>query len=129
MRPTRPVLELTMQGPTLRLDAPARIALTGDDFGAVRGAGAVPVRAPGRTARRARCAWGAVRGGARAWLAIAGGIDVPEVLGTRSTDLQGGFGGSQGRALRTGDVLPLGAAPSFECLHVGQRAVVDRPGL
>jgi antagonist of KipI len=47
----------------------------------------------------------------RAWLAISGGIDVPFVLGSRATDLRGTFGGWQGRALRDGDVLPLGSAP------------------
>jgi len=46
--------------------------------------------------------------GARAWIAIAGGIDVPLVLGSRSTDLRSGFGGFEGRALRDGDLLPLG---------------------
>ncbi|HEX4632057.1 MAG TPA: biotin-dependent carboxyltransferase family protein [Chthoniobacterales bacterium] len=45
--------------------------------------------------------------GGRAWLAISGGIDVPLVLGSRSTDLRGKFGGHEGRALRDGDVLSL----------------------
>ena len=49
--------------------------------------------------------------GCRAWLAISGGIVVPKVLGSRSTDLRGGFGGLEGRALRNGDVLALGANP------------------
>jgi antagonist of KipI len=48
--------------------------------------------------------------GARGWLAISGGIDVPLVLGSRATDLRGGFGGLAGRALRDGDVLMLGSA-------------------
>lgn len=48
--------------------------------------------------------------GGRAWLAISGGIDVQPVLGSRSTDLRGNFGGYQGRALRHGDALPLGRA-------------------
>jgi antagonist of KipI len=46
--------------------------------------------------------------GARAWLAISGGINVPLVLGSRSTDLRGNFGGLEGRTLRDGDRLPLG---------------------
>ena len=46
--------------------------------------------------------------GARAWLAISGGIAVPPVLGSRSTDLRGNFGGHDGRVLRDGDRLPLG---------------------
>jgi antagonist of KipI len=48
--------------------------------------------------------------GGRAWLAISGGIDVPLVLRSRSTDLRGSFGGHEGRTLREGDTLPLGTA-------------------
>ena len=47
--------------------------------------------------------------GLRTWLAVAGGIDVPLVLGSRSTDLKAGFGGHEGRALKKGDKLALGA--------------------
>ncbi len=50
------------------------------------------------------------RRGARAYLAFSGGIDVAPVLGSRATDLKGGFGGWEGRGLRRGDVLPLGQA-------------------
>ncbi|MFL6583997.1 MAG: biotin-dependent carboxyltransferase family protein [Chthoniobacterales bacterium] len=49
----------------------------------------------------------------RAWIAISGGIDVPPVLGSRSTDLRAAFGGHSGRALRDGDVLPLGELSSL----------------
>ncbi len=45
--------------------------------------------------------------GTRAYLAIAGGIDVPEFLGSRGTFMLGGFGGHVGRALRAGDVIHL----------------------
>lgn len=50
--------------------------------------------------------------GARAWLAISGGIDVPLVLGSRATDLRSGFGGLEGRALRDDDVLALYPPPA-----------------
>ena len=50
--------------------------------------------------------------GCRAWLAISGGIDVPKVLDSRSTDLRAEFGGLDGRVLRQGDVIPLGSATS-----------------
>ena len=53
--------------------------------------------------------------GLRAYLAFAGGIDVPLVLGSRATDLKGGFGGLQGRGLRKGDGLTL-------CTSEGERA-------
>jgi biotin-dependent carboxylase-like uncharacterized protein len=49
--------------------------------------------------------------GARAYLAVHGGIDVAPVLGSRSTNLEGGFGGFAGRALRRGDEIPVGNAP------------------
>ena len=51
--------------------------------------------------------------GCRAWLTISGGIDVPFVLGSRSTDLRANFGGLDGRALRDGDGLPLGKQSEF----------------
>ena len=52
--------------------------------------------------------------GSRAWLAISGGIEVPLVLGSRSTDLRGNFGGHEGRTLRDGDALPLGKHGGLE---------------
>lgn len=45
------------------------------------------------------------RSGMRTYIAFAGGLDVPVVIGSRSTDLKGGFGGHEGRALRAGDRL------------------------
>ncbi len=51
--------------------------------------------------------------GGRAWLALAGGVEVPLVLGSRATDLRSGFGGLEGRALRDGDRLRLGAATAM----------------
>jgi antagonist of KipI len=56
----------------------------------------------------------------RAWLAISGGVDVPEILGSRSTDLRASFGGFEGRALRDGDELPLGA-PRLRSARIMER--------
>ena len=113
------VLELTLHGPTLRLPRPVRIAICGaavqahfeDEAGArtIVGAGR-PVDLPAGTLRL-----GPIRDGLRAWVAFGGGIDVPVVLGSRSTDLRGGFGGLQGRALRRGDELPLANPPALDC--------------
>jgi antagonist of KipI len=61
----------------------------------------------------------APKAGSRAWLAISGGIDVPPVLGSRSTDLRGNFGGHEGRPLRDGDLLPLGT-PSVLPVRVAE---------
>jgi biotin-dependent carboxylase-like uncharacterized protein len=106
------VLEIAMRGPTLAFDAPLRIALCGAGIDAwFEGSDGTrhavpngrPVALPAGT-----LALGAIRRGLRAWLAIGGGIDVPEVLGSRGTDLRGGFGGIAGRALQAGDALTLG---------------------
>lgn len=58
--------------------------------------------------------------GCRSWLAISGGIEVPAVMGSRSTDLRGNFGGWEGRALRDGDELPL-AEPAHNRTFISGR--------
>lgn len=55
---------------------------------------------------------GPPRGGARAYLCVSGGLDVPVVLGSRSTQLRGGFGGLSGRPLEAGDVLNVTGGPA-----------------
>jgi antagonist of KipI len=63
------------------------------------------------------------------YLAAAGGLDVPPVLGSRSTYLRGGFGGLQGRPLQAGDVLPLGVSPGELAAGAGRSlAAAYRPG-
>ncbi|SCX74663.1 biotin-dependent carboxyltransferase family protein [Variovorax sp. EL159] len=107
-------LELTMGGCELRFEADTRIALTGDDFSATLDG--VPLWpcwsvsvAAGQTLKLGGAnAAGRKKAGLRSWLAVAGGIDVPPILGSRSTDLKASFGGHQGRALRKGDRLALG---------------------
>ncbi|MBO9515259.1 MAG: biotin-dependent carboxyltransferase family protein [Variovorax sp.] len=106
-------LEFTMGGGELRFDAPTRVAWTGDDFDArldgrpVWPGWSLPVRA-GQVLRFGRANRAPGKQGVRTWLAVAGGIDVPEILGSRSTDLKAGFGGFEGRALKAGDRLVCG---------------------
>lgn len=57
--------------------------------------------------------------GARCYVCVAGGIDVPMVLGSRSTHLRAAFGGHCGRELRAGDILPINGAASSHRLDVG----------
>ncbi len=61
---------------------------------------------------------GAPQIGCRMWLAISGGIDVPFVLGSRSTDMRAAFGGFNGRALHDGDDLPLGEVTAPARAHM-----------
>ncbi|MEX2262218.1 MAG: biotin-dependent carboxyltransferase family protein [Bryobacteraceae bacterium] len=98
-----PALEMTLVGGAFEFDGDAVVAITGSDFGAsVPAWRAVNCRA-GETLRL-----GAARSGARCYLCIQGGIDVPQVLGSASTHLSSGIGGFEGRALRKGDVLRIG---------------------
>lgn len=55
---------------------------------------------------------GLCTGGLRNYLSVSGGIGVPEIMGSRSTNLRGKFGGFKGRALQKDDVLPIGGSPS-----------------
>jgi urea carboxylase len=107
-------LELTMSGPTLRFQADAVIALAGAPMAASLDDVALPFFQPisvkaGQTLAIAA----ATEAGARAYLAVRGGLDVPAYLGSRTTFTLGGFGGHGGRVLRRGDVLHFGgsAAP------------------
>lgn len=59
--------------------------------------------------------------GARGYLAVAGGISVEAILGSRSTDLRSGFGGHDGRALRSGDRLEIGASAGGRQRWTGSR--------
>ncbi len=101
--PGAPALEITVVGPELSVRATCVIALAGADLGAYDGrdlpAGGAYLLRRGATL--------AFRGGqgTRAYLALPGGIAVPQVLGSASTYLAGGFGGLDGRALRAGDRL------------------------
>lgn len=104
------LLEATLTGPSLRFGRAAVVALGGADFDATLDGEAIaswkafPVCAGSTLELRA------ARQGCRGYIAVAGGIDVPIVLGSRSTCLVASFGGHEGRALRSGDELAIGAA-------------------
>jgi len=102
-------LEITLLGPTLSFSTDAIIALTGSRFDADVDDRPFEPLASVRVEAGSSLRIGASREGARCWLAIRGGIDVPAVLGSRATHLAAAFGGVKGRALRAGDVLPIGA--------------------
>jgi KipI family sensor histidine kinase inhibitor len=113
--PGAPALECTVTGPSLLFLAPLRFAVEGADLGAVLerpdlGLWPVPPGAsvlarPGNVLR-----FTGRRSGCRTYVALRGGIDVPVVLGSRSTDVPSGFGGFAGRALAAGDRLAVSPA-------------------
>jgi urea carboxylase len=103
-------MEITVTGPTLRFNIAATIALTGANIDAKLDGKPISqwqmVSVPAGSTLEMKAAKG---GGTRAYLAVAGGFDVPEYLGSRSTFVLGKFGGHAGRALRSGDVLRIAA--------------------
>ncbi|MCX7962834.1 MAG: biotin-dependent carboxyltransferase family protein [Burkholderiales bacterium] len=108
-RPEAAALEITLIGPELEFGCAALVALCGARFEARLDGAPLPLDRPVLVEQGARLAIGAARAGARACLAVAGGIAVPPVLGSRSTFLPAAFGGFEGRALRPGDLVPLAA--------------------
>lgn len=103
-------LEITLNGPTLRFNRDARVAITGADIDARLDGEPVAMYRTLRIGAGQTLSLGRVRGrGARAYLAVAGGFDCPAYLGSRATFTLGQFGGHAGRALRPGDVLRLAA--------------------
>jgi len=101
-----PALEITLLGPALQFERDAVIAIAGADLGAsVDLDHATPVSA-GTVLRFA-----GKRTMTRAYLAVAGGLDVPSVLGSRAACLSARLPGLAGRLLKAGDRLPVGAAP------------------
>jgi antagonist of KipI len=95
-------LEITVIGPELVFEEDTLVAVCGAEF-----EGTFPHNRPVLAPAGSRYNVGRTVRGARAYLAVAGGLAVEPVLGSRSTYLPGRFGGFQGRALRHGDVLPL----------------------
>lgn len=102
-------LEIVFLGPELRFTADATVAVTGADLPAKLDG----VPQPGWESFHVRAgqllSFDFLKRGARAYLCVAGGIDVPLVLGSRSTYALGALGGYEGRALKLGDVLPVGS--------------------
>jgi antagonist of KipI len=102
-------LEMTLLGPTLQFDRDVVIAICGRRWSPRVGEGVVPMNRPVWLPGGIELAMGSAHGGARAYLAIAGGIAVPPVMGSRSNYLQAKVGGFEGRTLQAGDELPSGA--------------------
>jgi antagonist of KipI len=95
-------IEITVLGPDLEFARDTLVALAGADFES-----SIPGNRPVLLRAGSRLSVTRALRGARAYLAVAGGIDVPPVLGSRSTYIPGRFGGYQGRVLKRGDRLPL----------------------
>jgi antagonist of KipI len=102
-------LEVTLLGPELEFDDERTIAVTGAEFELRVDGESAPVDAPFVVKAGSRLRFGARRRGTRAYVAIGGGLDTPPLFGSRATHVLSAMGGHQGRPLKAGDVVPLGA--------------------
>ncbi len=98
-------LEITLRGPVLRFERDLLIAICGADLSPQVDGYPAKTWRPLAVRRGSILRFGEPQRGCRAYLAIAGGIDVPPVMGSRSTYLRAQIGGLEGRTLRAGDVL------------------------
>ena len=99
------VLECTMLGPQLRFDAANTIAITGGDLMASLDGQAVPTYRAVAVQAGQTLLFQAPKTGCRAYIAFTGGLDIPMVMGSRSTYLKAKIGGLEGRKLGKGDVI------------------------
>lgn len=109
------VLEFTLFGGIYRLEEDAILALTGADVSPLLNGTPCPMNEPFAASKGSTLMLNPAKNGCRTYLAVAGGFDVPQILGSRSTNLKCHIGGFEGRALQAGDVLPFGtSAVRFE---------------
>ena len=104
-------LEITLQGPTLKFHREAAVAITGADLDPKLEGQSIPNWTCVLVPSGSTLSFKGKKSGVRAYLAVSGGIDVPQVMGSRSTYLLGEFGGLEGRALKAQDLLAAGFSP------------------
>lgn len=104
------VLEVTVFGPTLNILSDGVIAITGADLSAFLNGSSLPLWESMPVKGGDKLSFKGVRRGCRAYIAVGGGIEVPLVMGSRSTYVGGKIGGIEGRPLVAGDKIPKGDA-------------------
>ena len=114
-------LEATLIGPEIRFEADAVWAITGAVFRLTLDGAAVEMNCAIHARAGSVLKFGERVRGSRAYIAVAGGIDVPDTLGSRSTHVLTGMGGHEGRALKAGDTLRTGVAKDVQAPEVSSR--------
>jgi antagonist of KipI len=125
-----PALEMTLLGATLAFDEAATVALTGARCECRLGSSTVPAGHAVEVPPGSVLQCGSTIDGARCYLAVQGGFDVPLVMGSASTDVRGRFGGIEGRRLQKGDVLRIGKSQKVQprCLRPDAAEGLQRAG-
>lgn len=102
------VLEMTLFGGTYVFEDDTCFALTGADMKPFLDGQPCMMNTGISAKAGSKLTLGFAKTGCRTYLAVAGGIDVPPVMGSRSTDVKCSIGGFNGRSLKSGDILPVG---------------------
>ena len=116
------VLECTLMGPQLRFECDEVIAITGGDLSPSLDGKPIPSYAAVEVKAGQTLRFGAPKSGCRAYIAVAGGFDLPTVMGSQSTYMKAALGGLEGRKLQKGDVLKL-KAPVATFGNIRQRFI------
>ena len=111
--PDTPALEITLLGPTLEFEVGATVAISGSPTST-----SIPINEPFQVEAGQKIILGSLLDGARTYFAVRGGIVVPQVLNSCSTFIPAKLGGFDGRALRTGDRLAIGANVLGPCKKI-----------
>jgi biotin-dependent carboxylase-like uncharacterized protein len=117
------VLEAVFMGPELEFTDDAMVAVTGAELPPKLDGASRETWSSFKVKRGQKLSFDFLKKGARAYIAVAGGIDVPVVLGSRSTYALGALGGFQGRKLEAADELPVDAAATSVKEATASRAV------
>lgn len=104
------VIEVTWTGPTIVCDGPLRIAVAGAVFDVLVDGRRMRTPMTCTVPAGGRIEFSQRHRGARAYIAVGGGIDVPQALGSRATDVRSALGGLDGRRLGKGDRLAIASA-------------------
>lgn len=120
-------LEVTLMGPHIRFETPTALAVTGAEFRLTLDDVPVAMNRMLEVEPGAIVRFGERLRGARAYIGIRGGIDVPAILGSRSTHVLTGMGGHEGRALKAGDALLIGVRGEGRGVSATSATFTPRP--
>ncbi|WP_425058837.1 5-oxoprolinase subunit C [Sporomusa carbonis] len=114
------VLEITLMGPSLQIEQDVLLAITGGDLSPSIDGEAVPMWRPVYLKKGTILQFGACKSGCRAYLAVNGGFNICEIMGSKSTYLRASIGGFHGRPLQAGDVLEIKSPPAESARFLSQ---------
>ncbi|MEM1503436.1 biotin-dependent carboxyltransferase family protein [Domibacillus sp. 8LH] len=106
-------IEVTMMGTSLQFNEDTLISITGGNLNPVIDGNPVPLWRPVFVQKDTVLSFTGCKVGCRAYVAVAGGFSIPNVMNSKSTYIRGEIGGFKGRALQGGDLIPLGEENSF----------------